>query len=233
MPRRSAAATTALALLASLFVWFAGAPAHAFDKDCADFATQEDAQVYFLDKGGPTYDPDALDADGDGVACESNPCPCYYGTQTAGDTGGTTGGAKKVLRQRARIVKVIDGDTVRVRLIGGPLRVVRMLGIDTPEVYGTTVECGGPQASRSLSRMSPKGTRVRLVSDPTQAYKDRYGRLLRYVVKVSTGRDLSRAQVFRGWSKVYVYDKPFRRIEGYRVAQGQARDAGRGIWGLC
>ena len=56
------------------------APASAADLDCSDFATQASAQNYFLSRGGPASDPDGLDADGDGVACESNPCPCNYST---------------------------------------------------------------------------------------------------------------------------------------------------------
>lgn len=51
----------------------AGAPATAADRDCSDFATQAAAQEYFLSVGGPAGDPDRLDADGDGIACESNP----------------------------------------------------------------------------------------------------------------------------------------------------------------
>jgi len=49
------------------------------DKDCSDFNTQRAAQLFFLRHGGPRYDPDRLDGDDDGVACEDNPCPCYYG----------------------------------------------------------------------------------------------------------------------------------------------------------
>jgi len=42
------------------------------DKDCKDFATQADAQRYFLSKGGSaTNNVDRLDADHDGTACES------------------------------------------------------------------------------------------------------------------------------------------------------------------
>jgi hypothetical protein len=51
----------------------------ASDKDCADFPTQRAAQFFFLKHGGPRRDPDRLDADNDGVACEDNACPCYYG----------------------------------------------------------------------------------------------------------------------------------------------------------
>lgn len=41
------------------------------DKDCRDFSSQADAQAYYVSKGGPTVDPDGLDADRDAVACET------------------------------------------------------------------------------------------------------------------------------------------------------------------
>jgi hypothetical protein len=69
----AAAVATLLALL------FAAMPASASasDKDCKDFRSQRAAQIFFLKHGGPRRDPDRLDADHDGVACEDNPCPCY------------------------------------------------------------------------------------------------------------------------------------------------------------
>jgi hypothetical protein len=76
-----------LALRKSLFVCFITsvaasalilpATASAADKDCANFRTQRAAQFFFLRHGGPQEDPDRLDGDNDGVACEDNPCPCY------------------------------------------------------------------------------------------------------------------------------------------------------------
>ncbi len=69
----AAAVALAVLLIASLP---AGASARG-DKDCKDFRTQRAAQLFFLRHGGPRYDPDRLDADDDGIACEDNPCPCY------------------------------------------------------------------------------------------------------------------------------------------------------------
>jgi micrococcal nuclease len=43
------------------------------DRDCSDFATQEEAQEFFIAAGGPARDPHHLDADHDGIACESLP----------------------------------------------------------------------------------------------------------------------------------------------------------------
>jgi hypothetical protein len=39
-------------------------------KDCADFGSAAAAQQYFLANGGPISDPNNLDGDGDGLACE-------------------------------------------------------------------------------------------------------------------------------------------------------------------
>jgi hypothetical protein len=45
--------------------------------NCSDFASQAAAQGYFDQHGGsPSNDVEGLDADHDGIACESLPCPC-------------------------------------------------------------------------------------------------------------------------------------------------------------
>lgn len=71
-------AATAIALLAP-----SPSSAYAADYDCADFATQAEAQEY-LEPG----DPYGLDGDNDGVACEDLPCPCSY-EEGSGGGGGT------------------------------------------------------------------------------------------------------------------------------------------------
>jgi hypothetical protein len=49
--------------------------ANARDRDCDDFKNQRRAQRFFK-RHHPKRDPHRLDADNDGIACESNPCPC-------------------------------------------------------------------------------------------------------------------------------------------------------------
>jgi Excalibur calcium-binding domain len=49
--------------------------ANARDRDCDDFKNQRRAQRFFK-RHHPRRDPHNLDADNDGIACESNPCPC-------------------------------------------------------------------------------------------------------------------------------------------------------------
>lgn len=222
--------TLVLALVGGLLAL--AAPSYAFvDRDCSDFSTQQAAQTFF-ERNNPAQDPHRLDgSDNDGRACESLPCPCgSTGSNQKGDKGTKK---KRVIRQVARVTKVIDGDTIKVRLRSGRLRTVRFIGIDTPEVYGG-VECGGRKASASLKRLLPVRTKVRLRSDPTQALRDRYGRDLRYVVKARSGNDMNRLQVRRGWARVYVYGgKPFQLTHRYRMTQKAARNARRGIWRSC
>jgi|SRR3989344_2481097 len=43
------------------------------DKDCSDFSTHLEAQLFFDANGGPASDPHNLDRNGDGRACESLP----------------------------------------------------------------------------------------------------------------------------------------------------------------
>src|SRR3954451_16755833 len=102
--------------------------AHAEDRDCGDFATQAEAQAYFVALGGPASDPDRLDGDSDGIACESLPSttPTPTPTPTATPQAVAT-------RRSARIVRAIDGDTLRVRITSGPQITVLLIGIDTPE----------------------------------------------------------------------------------------------------
>ena len=74
-----------------------------------------------------------------------------------------------------------DGDTV-VLASGETIRLVQ---IDTPEVYGDT-ECYGRQASALTESILPAGTRVRVATDPALDQRDRDGRTLAYVWKGSS-----------------------------------------------
>jgi micrococcal nuclease len=143
---------------------------------------------------------------------------------------------------RARVTRVIDGDTIAVSIGPGAAgaerggeRSVRLLGIDTPETHrpGTPIECGGPQASASMERLAPPGTPVVLEPDPSQDRVDRYGRLLAYV-RLPGGRLAEEGQLEAGWATVYVFaGHPVSRDPAFRRAQAVARMAERGVWGHC
>ena len=81
----------------------------------------------------------------------------------------------------ARVVEVVDGDTVVATLSDrGVDEVVRLLGVDTPETKhpDRPVECFGPEAE-AFTRERFLGSEVELVFDVE--HRDVYGRLLAYV----------------------------------------------------
>jgi hypothetical protein len=77
--RKVLAAAAGAALIALVVMLPAAATAQRRDMDCENFRSQKAAQIFYLKHGGPRYDPDRLDADRDGIACEDNPAPYYYG----------------------------------------------------------------------------------------------------------------------------------------------------------
>jgi endonuclease YncB( thermonuclease family) len=213
----------------------ASAPAApAADLDCSDFASQAAAQQHLQAIPG---DPDRLDGNADGRACESLPCPCDGASAATPAPAPVPQAAVPVApKLRARVVRVIDGDTLKVRLATGATATVRLIGIDTPETRkpGTPVQCGGLDATARMKKLALRdgaGRSVTLRTDPTQDVLDRYDRLLAYVS--AGGVDFGRTMVASGWAKVYVYEQDFLRVAGYRRAQASGKAAGRGVWRKC
>lgn len=154
---------------------------------------------------------------------------------TTPPTVGTSPPPAPTTRRTAEVVFVSDGDTIGIRFAGQEqVRRVRLLGIDTPETKDpdTGVECGGPAASRALTRLLPRGSTVTLLTDPAEDRFDRFGRLLRYVDTRADG-DLALVLLRRGLARYYLYDQEGVRYPRYRQVEDRARRAGRGSWSAC
>jgi endonuclease YncB( thermonuclease family) len=126
----------------------------------------------------------------------------------------------------ATVTRVVDGDTIATT--AGKVRLVQ---IDTPEVYGGA-ECYGSQASAAAKALLPVGTHVRLAIDPRLDRRDRYGRMLAYVWKGGSLVNLRLVQ--QGDAAPYFFSgdagEYARAIFKAAVA---ARNAGAGLWGHC
>jgi micrococcal nuclease len=126
-------------------------------------------------------------------------------------------------RHAATVERVVDGDTVRLVGLGS----VRLIGVDTPEVYGGRVECFGPEASAfAKSKLAP-GTRVRyrVGVEP----RDRYGRLLAYVW-LRDGRLFNDLLVERGYASTLTIPPNDRLAARFRAAERRARNRRLGMW---
>jgi micrococcal nuclease len=131
----------------------------------------------------------------------------------------------------ARVVRVVDGDTIAVRLRGRDER-VRYIGIDTPESVkpGVPVQCYAKRASAANARMVA-GQTVRLVvgAEP----RDRYGRLLAYVYVARSGRFVNAELVRDGYARTLTIPPNDRFAPRFAALARRARVARRGLWGSC
>jgi micrococcal nuclease len=129
----------------------------------------------------------------------------------------------------ARVERVVDGDTIVVRMDGRRER-VRYIGVDTPESVkpDTRVECFGKSAAK-FNRRLVEGREVRLRYDAEA--RDRYGRLLAYVYRDDL---FVNAELIRlGYGKpLEIAPNVTHAAELRRLAAG-ARRARRGLWSRC
>jgi micrococcal nuclease len=142
----------------------------------------------------------------------------------AGCGGDAAGGSAA-----ARVERVVDGDTIVVRVDGRRER-VRYIGIDTPESVkpGMHVRCLGKTAAKANRRLV-EGRAVRLEYDVER--RDRYGRLLAYVYRGD--RFVNAELVRRGYAKPLEIPPNVAHAAELRRLAVAARTARRGLWSRC
>jgi micrococcal nuclease len=134
-----------------------------------------------------------------------------------------------LLGASAKVLEVIDGDTIKV-LLDGKTESVRLIGVDTPETVhpNKPVERFGKEAS-DFTKQRLNGQTVRLETDPTGDTRDRYGRLLRHV-SLEDGTLFNAFTDSRGLCP-RLHSIPI--LQDGRIPRGiehQARESGKGLW---
>jgi len=128
-----------------------------------------------------------------------------------------------------RVVKVIDGDTIKVN-IGGKIETVRLIGIDTPETAGPhhpQDDYFGPEAAQYAKQLM-ENQLVYLIPDPMQSNRDRYNRLLRYVF-LEDGTLVNAKLIADGFAYNYIY-QPFQFMKQFDYLEKQAKEKQLGLW---
>lgn len=137
--------------------------------------------------------------------------------------------------EQAKVVRVVDGDTVEVRIVQTRiLERVRLIGVAAAELKGSQPFS---KEAREYLRVLVAGELVNLVADKFSSDRDKYGRLLRYVV-LPWGLDANAELIRTGQARLYPnfpFDKmdEYRKLEAvacHRKAGGWGADAG---WGPC
>jgi endonuclease YncB( thermonuclease family) len=124
----------------------------------------------------------------------------------------------------AKVVRVLDGDTIEVEINGMPTR-VRYIGMNTPEV--DPPQPFAKEAS-DFNRFLVEGKTVRLEKDVSEV--DKYGRLLRYVYvdNIFVNAELVRVGLATSWA--YPPDTKYQQL--LERAAAEAKNAKRGLWAL-
>lgn len=132
----------------------------------------------------------------------------------------------------ASVVRVVDGDTVRVKLAGKE-EPVRLIGIDTPETHGAggLRECFGKEATARLEALLPKGTAVRVVRDVEA--RDRYRRLLAYLYREEDGMFVNLVLAEEGFAAALTIPPNVAHSSRFVAAAAEARRRSLGLWGRC
>lgn len=143
----------------------------------------------------------------------------------------------------ATVTDVTDGDTVDIRYENGTNDTVRLLGVDTPEVYGENdptefegvpdTEAGtqclgdaGDNASAYMNDELQTGEQVTLMLDEQSDGRGDYGRLLAYIR--DDGTNLNYDLIQTGHARVY--DSQFSQSDRFYAAESDAQAAERGLW---
>ena len=133
---------------------------------------------------------------------------------------------QKTNHHKSRVLKIMDGDTIVMSYQSSvPMKEkVRLLNVNTPE----RGEPGFRQAAQALKKLVANKT-VRLEFEtPNLPKRDRYGRLLAYVM--ADGLNVNVELVRQGWSTYWTKYGQSRFRQHFIQAQRQARTAKRGVW---
>jgi micrococcal nuclease len=136
----------------------------------------------------------------------------------------------------ARVLSIIDGDTIRVSF-HGETETIRFIGVDAPELTPQP-EPYGPEAEQYTRDKLPVLSYIGLEFDddacggaqrPAHCY-DVYDRLLAYI-RTEKGDDLGILLLSTGLARLYTYGD-FGRKPEYEETEQYAKNLGVGIWSL-
>ncbi|MDP9369018.1 MAG: thermonuclease family protein [Chloroflexota bacterium] len=137
---------------------------------------------------------------------------------------------------RATVLRVLDGDTIRVEQ-DGKRKTVRLLLVDAPEtrVPKSLVECHGAEAKQRLETMLPKRRTVYLEGDTSKW--DRRAQSVSYVW--FKGKEDGKAHlaneilVQEGHGVLTTTPRDTKRVDRIQAAQEKAEAAQAGLWATC
>lgn len=131
---------------------------------------------------------------------------------------------------KARVMKVVDGDTIDIRLSDGEQDTVRYIGVDAPEVN----RCYAGEATNHNEVLVTN--RIVWLEKGFPSSRDRYGRLLAWVYldEKGTKSNMVNSLLVKGGSAwIAYYPETKEYIDLLWENQQQAVETGQGLWCRC
>jgi len=138
---------------------------------------------------------------------------------------------RKYHRKSFTVINIVDGDTLDINIADGkyPRTRIRLLGVDTPETKDDRVGrmYYGPEATEFVSKLA-MGKKVTVLLDTVSDQRDRYGRLLAYVL-LEDERVLNEEIIRNGFGYA---DLRFAHsdFDLYENVMAEAIEAEAGLW---
>ncbi|SDM94785.1 micrococcal nuclease [Paenibacillus sp. yr247] len=129
-------------------------------------------------------------------------------------------------RERVKVERIVDGDTLEVTMKGKKEK-VRLIGVDTPETKkpNTPIMFYGKEASDFTKKRLENKT-VELEFDVEKM--DRYDRLLAYVW---IGEELFNSTLVKeGYARIATFPPNVKYVDTFKQDQETARSKKKGLW---
>lgn len=152
---------------------------------------------------------------------------CTLQTTPSGSTTEQTAVSDTAALPYYDVIKVIDGDTIKIDYNGTP-QTVRLLQVDTPEANHPDPEKNVPmgKVATEFTRKMIGKKQVQIAFDKEE--KDKYDRLLCYVYV--DGKSVNE-ELLRSGMAIVLEKKPnISKTEEYKAIQEEARKQNLGIW---
>jgi len=141
--------------------------------------------------------------------------------------GPTTPALAQADTQQVTVTDVVDGDTIDVSTQVEGTNRVRLIGVDTPEVFGGEEPCGSEASDFTTEQL--EGQDVTLQFDEDRI--DPYDRALAYVwVPDLDGELFNETLVRRGLARVSTFEPNVKYEDRFLAAESEAKAEGIGVW---
>lgn len=142
------------------------------------------------------------------------------------------------------IVRVVDGDTMKIEYADGTQDTVRLLGVDTPEVHVKTDPAefegipntsagrewlrGWGENASAYAKSQLVGEEVTITTDEEADRRGSFGRLLVYIQQ--DGTTFNRELIAQGYARLY--ESQFSERDAFANAEANAQTNNVGLWGF-